>query len=82
MDLKRFDDGKFWDLFGRGLVYLPENERPTTKEVADFVISLFIKLDNKDKEIAAARHEEKCSKQQFKVFAMEVSNLAHKYTPI
>lgn len=74
---KDFNSGAYWDRFGRGL--LNPEDRPETHEAADFIISLFVRLEKSAQEVAAAKKAEKIAKQQFSVFVMEVSNVARKY---
>jgi hypothetical protein len=70
-------DGRFWDLFGRGL--LSPEDRPTPQAAADFVVELLVEGDKLRKEIADLQHKRKCDAQQFDVFLMEVSNVANRY---
>jgi hypothetical protein len=78
MKTKDFGSAEYWTLFGRGL--LAPDIRPTIQEAADYIFSLRSKVEKANEETAKAQHETKCANQQFQIFAMEVSNLANKYT--
>lgn len=77
---KDLDSGAYWDAFGRGL--LKPEDRPEPKEAADHIIKLMVQIKKAEDETAKARHEAKCAKQQFGVFAMEVGNIARKYETV
>lgn len=72
---KDLTSSEYWYDFGRMLPV----EKPTPKEAADYVCSLHVKIDALKKELAQAENKRKIAIQQFKQFALEVSNLAHKH---
>jgi hypothetical protein len=74
---KDLSSAEFWDAFGRGVVF--GDNKPTPREAADTILALMVELAAEKRKTAQAEHEAKCANQQFKVFAMEVFNLARKY---
>ncbi len=72
----KFQDGSYWDRFAN--MQLGVDERPTPKEAADFILSMMSEVEKMKKEVHAANQEAKCAHQEFRNFALEVSNLADK----
>ena len=77
MTNKELHKASTWDMFAKGI--LPSDQRPSPEEAADVVIRLMVKLNDKDEEIRRLEKEVKIANQQFKLFALEVSNMANRH---
>lgn len=75
---KEFDNPLYWNHFSRKM--LPDELLPTPEEAVAFITQQRLTISNQATEIARLKVELRASNQQFQVFAMEVGNLANKYT--
>lgn len=76
---KNINERNYWRLVAESFHLLGSSDRPTPAEAAGKILDLMAEIERLKRDLDHAHKEEKCAKQQFKVFAMDVANIANKY---